>query len=187
MRLPRFARNDTPPLCRCEAPSSFCRCEPRFNRGEAISTCPPFVIARSRIPRLRFGTGSAISVGFPSCRCEASSTFVIARHNSAEAISGTIGVVSRQYYVYVITNNRNTVLYVGVTNDLIRRVYEHREKLADGFTRKYNITKLVYYEVFEDIENAILREKQIKAGSRQKKVQLINSINREWHDLYDEL
>jgi len=86
-----------------------------------------------------------------------------------------------------MTNNRNTVLYVGVTNDLIRRVYEHKEKLADGFTRKYNITKLVYYEVFEDIENAILREKQIKAGSRQKKVQLINSINREWHDLYDEL
>ena len=79
------------------------------------------------------------------------------------------------------------MLYVGVTNDLIRRVYEHKEKLADGFTRKYNITKLVYYEVFEDIENAILREKQIKAGSRQKKTQLINSINREWYDLYDEL
>jgi len=86
-----------------------------------------------------------------------------------------------------MTNSRNTVLYVGVTNDLIRRVYEHKEKLADGFTRKYNIVKLVYYEVFEDIENAILREKQIKAGSRQKKVQLINTINREWHDLYDEL
>ena len=113
---------------------------------------------------------------------------VIARHDSAEAISGTIRVVvSKQYYVYIMTNSRNTVLYVGVTNDLIRRVYEHKEKLADGFTRKYNIAKLVYYEVFEDIENAILREKQIKAGSRQKKVQLINSINKEWHDLYDEL
>jgi putative endonuclease len=86
-----------------------------------------------------------------------------------------------------MTNNRNTVLYVGVTNDLIRRVYEHKEKLADGFTRKYNIVKLVYYEIFEDIENAIIREKQIKAGSRQKKVQLINGINREWRDLYDEL
>jgi putative endonuclease len=86
-----------------------------------------------------------------------------------------------------MTNSRNTVIYVGVTNDLIRRVYEHKEKVGDGFTRKYNITKLVYYEVFEDIENAILREKQIKAGSRQKKVQLINSISREWHDLYDEL
>jgi putative endonuclease len=86
-----------------------------------------------------------------------------------------------------MTNNRNTVLYVGVTDDLIRRVYEHKEKLADGFTKKYNIVKLVYYEVFEDIENAILREKQIKAGSRQKKVQLVNSINGKWRDLYDEL
>jgi putative endonuclease len=85
-----------------------------------------------------------------------------------------------------MTNNKNTVLYVGVTNDLIRRAYEHKEKLADGFTRKYNIVKLVYYEVFEDIENAILREKQIKAGSRQRKIQLIDSINREWRDLYNE-
>jgi putative endonuclease len=86
-----------------------------------------------------------------------------------------------------MTNVRNAVLYVGVTNDLIRRAYEHKEKLVDGFTKKYNIVKLVYYEVFEDIENAIFKEKQIKAGSRQKKVQLINSINREWRDLYDEL
>jgi len=79
-------------------------------------------------------------------------------------------VVSKQYYIYIMTNDRNTVLYVGVTGDLIRRVYEHKAKLADGFTKKYNIVKLVYYEVFEDIESAILREKQIKAGSRQKKV-----------------
>jgi putative endonuclease len=86
-----------------------------------------------------------------------------------------------------MTNTRNTVLYAGVTNDLIKRAYEHKAKLVDGFTNKYNIVKLVYYEVFEDIENAILREKQIKAGSRQKKVQLINSTNTEWRDLYDEL
>jgi len=86
-----------------------------------------------------------------------------------------------------MTNVKNTVLYAGVTNDSIRRVYEHKERLVDGFTKKYNIVKLVYYEVFEDIENAILREKQIEAGPRQKKVQLINSINREWRDLYDEL
>ena len=86
-----------------------------------------------------------------------------------------------------MTNVRNTVLYVGVTNDLITRVYEHKGRLVDGFTKKYNIVKLVYYEVFEDIENAILREKQIKAGSRQKKVQLIDSINKEWCALYDEL
>jgi putative endonuclease len=95
--------------------------------------------------------------------------------------------VSKHYYVYIMTNVRNTVLYAGVTNDLIRRAYEHKERLVDGFTKKYTIVKLVYYEVFEDIENAILREKQIKAGSRQKKVQLINNINREWRDLYDEL
>jgi putative endonuclease len=74
-----------------------------------------------------------------------------------------------------------------VSPTILRRVYEHKESLVDGFTKKYNIVKLVYYEVFEDIENAILREKQIKGGSRQKKVQLINSINREWRDLYDEL
>jgi len=86
-----------------------------------------------------------------------------------------------------MTNRRNTVLYVGVTNDLIKRVYEHKAKLVDGFTRKYNIVKLVYYEVFEDIENAILREKQIKAGSRAKKMLLVDSMNADWNDLYDEL
>ena len=95
--------------------------------------------------------------------------------------------VSKQYYVYIVTNMGNTVLYTGITNDLKRRVYEHKEKLVEGFTKKYDITKLVYYEVFEDIENAILREKQLKAGSRRKKVELINSMNGEWHDLYVEL
>jgi len=136
-------------------------------------------ISKHKIRMLKTGDCHAsLAMTPPLCRCE---------ERSDEAISGTIGVVSKQYYVYVMTNSRNTVLYVGVTNDLIRRVYEHKEKLADGFTRKYNIVKLVYYEVFEDIENAILREKQMKAGSRQKKVQLINTINREWHDLYDEL
>ena len=69
--------------------------------------------------------------------------------------------MNRQYYTYIMTNKRNTVLYTGVTNNLKRRAYEHKEKLADGFMNKYNIIKLVYYEVFEDIENAILREKQI--------------------------
>jgi putative endonuclease len=86
-----------------------------------------------------------------------------------------------------MTNVRNTVLYVGVTNDLVRRIYEHKEKLVNGFTKKYSIVKLVHYEVFDDIENAIFREKQIKAGSRHKKVELINSMNKEWRDLYDEL
>jgi len=93
--------------------------------------------------------------------------------------------MSEKFYVYIMTNKRNTVLYTGVTNDLKRRVYEHKEKLADGFTKKYNITKLVHYEVSEDIESAILREKQIKAGSRQKKIDLVNSQNKEWADLYE--
>jgi putative endonuclease len=106
---------------------------------------------------------------------------------TGSAISGTITAVSKQYYVYIMTNKTNTVLYVGVTSDLVRRVYEHKEKLADGFTKKYNIAKLVYYEVFEDVENAIVREKQIKAGPRRRKIELVESVNEEWRDLYDEL
>jgi len=86
-----------------------------------------------------------------------------------------------------MTNKRNTVLYTGVTNDLIRRVYEHKQKLIEGFTKKYNIVKLVYYEIFGDCFSAIQREKQIKAGSRKKKEELINSINKDWRDLYDGL
>jgi putative endonuclease len=87
-----------------------------------------------------------------------------------------------------MTNKRNTVLYTGVTNDLKRRVYEHKEGLTGGFTKKHKTAKLVYYEVFGDVENAILREKQVKGGSRQQReVELINSMNREWLDLYEEL
>ena len=95
--------------------------------------------------------------------------------------------MSKQYYVYIMTNKNNTVLYTGVTNNLIRRVYEHKEKLTGGFTKKYNVNKLVYYEVFEDSYHAISREKQIKGGSRQKKINLINSMNEKWEDLYDKL
>jgi putative endonuclease len=83
-----------------------------------------------------------------------------------------------------MTNKHNKVLYTGITSDLKRRVYEHKEKLISGFTKKYNLSKLVYYEIYQDPENAILREKQIKAGSRQKKNDLINSVNGEWLDLY---
>ena len=86
-----------------------------------------------------------------------------------------------------MTNYKNTVLYTGVTNDLQRRIYEHKQKLVEGFTTKYNINKLVYYEVFDDIENAILREKQIKSGSRAKKMELIASTNKGWKDLYSDL
>ena len=95
--------------------------------------------------------------------------------------------MSKQYYVYIMTNKNNRVLYTGITNDLRRRVYEHREKFVAGFTKKYNISKLVYYEIFEDPENAILREKKIKAGSRQKKIDLIDTMNKEWNDLYWDL
>ena len=78
----------------------------------------------------------------------------------------------------------HTVIYTGVTNDLIKRAYEHKEKFADGFTKKYKVNKLVYYETFQDIEYAIQREKQIKGYLRQKKVSLIESTNRGWRDLY---
>ena len=74
-----------------------------------------------------------------------------------------------------------------MTNDLLRRVYEHREKLGNGFTKRYNVSKLVYYEIYDDPENAILREKQIKAGPRRKKVALVDGMNREWVDLYEGL
>ena len=95
--------------------------------------------------------------------------------------------MTRQYYVYILANKGNTVLYTGVTNDLLRRAYEHREKLIDGFTQKYNVSKLVYYEIFDDPTNAISREKQIKAGPRRKKVDLVNSMNGEWTDLFEGL
>jgi putative endonuclease len=91
--------------------------------------------------------------------------------------------MNKTYCVYILTNQRNTVLYTGVTADLKSRVYQHREKLLPGFTSRYNVSKLVYYEA----GFAIGREKQIKAGSRQKKIDLINSVNPEWRDLYDNL
>ncbi len=91
-----------------------------------------------------------------------------------------------QYYVYVMTNRHNTVLYTGVTNDLWRRVSEHKTKLLPGFTSRYNVSKLVYYEVFEDINAAIAREKQIKSGSRQKKVDLVKGMNPDWKELFEE-
>ncbi|MBE7415437.1 MAG: GIY-YIG nuclease family protein [Deltaproteobacteria bacterium] len=86
-----------------------------------------------------------------------------------------------------MTNKWNQVLYTGVTSDLRKRIFEHREKLVEGFTGRYNINKLVYFEILEDAENAILREKQIKAGSRAKKLKLINGMNADWKDLYESL
>jgi len=91
--------------------------------------------------------------------------------------------MDKQYYVYIITNQRNTVLYTGVTSDLYKRMYEHKEKLVKGFTQKYNINKLVYYEVFSHPEEAIGAEKKIKGWTRNKKIDLIKSINPEFRDL----
>jgi len=86
-----------------------------------------------------------------------------------------------------MTNIKDTVLYTGVTNDIHRRIFEHKHKLVEGFTKKYHITKLVYYEVFDNIEFTIAREKQIKGGPRKKKIELIKSINSHFIDLYDTL
>ncbi len=96
-------------------------------------------------------------------------------------------MLTKQYYVYFLTNWDNKVIYVGVTDDLKRRVYEHKNRLIDGFTRKYHVDKLVYYEVCEEIEGAILREKQVKGGSRQKKVRLVIEFNPRWEDLGEKL
>jgi len=92
-----------------------------------------------------------------------------------------------QYYVYILTNKFNRVLYTGITNDIYRRVYEHKNKLIKGFSSKYNVTKLIYYEVFDNVESAIVREKQIKGGSRKKKINLIMNMNPMFIDLYDSL
>jgi putative endonuclease len=91
------------------------------------------------------------------------------------------------HYVYILANPASTVLYTGVTNDLLRRVYEHREKCVGGFTSRYNVHRLVHYETFDDAYNAIAREKQLKAGSRRKKMDLIQDFNPTWRDLFDEL
>ena len=95
--------------------------------------------------------------------------------------------MDKQFFVYIMTNQHHTVLYTGITNDLKRRVYEHKNKIIKGFTYRYNINKLVYYEVSDDSYHAISREKQIKAGSRKKKIQLIESLNPDWIDLYDRI
>jgi len=88
-------------------------------------------------------------------------------------------------YVYILTNSKNMVLYVGVTSDLVKRIYEHKDSCVEGFTKKYNLKKLIYFEVFEDIVSAITREKQIKGWLRIKKVALIEKVNPNWNDLYE--
>ncbi len=87
------------------------------------------------------------------------------------------------YHVYILTNKMHTVLYIGVTNDMTRRLYEHREGLVDGFTKRYHVNKLVYIEDTDDVQAALEREKQLKRWSRKKKEALIETLNPEWRDL----
>ena len=95
--------------------------------------------------------------------------------------------MNRQSYVYIITNKTNRVLYTGVTSNLSKRIYEHINKFVEGFSKKYHLTKLVYYEICDSIEVAIRREKQIKGWLRAKKIVLIQDRNPKWKDLYDEI
>ena len=93
--------------------------------------------------------------------------------------------MEKNYYVYILASKRNGTLYIGITSNLIKRVWEHKEKIADGFTKKYDVDKLVYVEHFQDPENAIKREKRLKKYKRQWKINLIEKDNPQWKDLYD--
>lgn len=93
----------------------------------------------------------------------------------------------RQYYVYLATNRGNTVIYTGVTSDVRQRISQHRNGMTEGFTKKYRVGKLIYFEVFADPYQAIRREKQIKAGSRRNKLALIHAANPDWRDLWPEI
>ena len=94
----------------------------------------------------------------------------------------------KKAYVYILANRRNGTLYIGVTNNLTARISQHKSKIIDNsFTNRYNLDKLVYYEVYDDMYNAITREKQLKAGSRDKKIKLIEEHNKNWKDLYESL
>ena len=93
----------------------------------------------------------------------------------------------RKYFIYILTNWNNKVMYIGVTNNLSRRIYEHKNKLLDGFTKRYNLNKLVYFEQFSDIGLAINREKELKKWRREKKNKLVESINLQWKDLSEDI
>ncbi|KUG21939.1 excinuclease abc, c subunit-like [hydrocarbon metagenome] len=93
----------------------------------------------------------------------------------------------KQYYVYILASKKNGTLYIGVTGDLVKRIYEHKQNLIDGFTKEYDVHALVYYEHHDEIEEAILREKQMKKWNRKWKIRIIEEKNPEWKDLYDEI
>jgi putative endonuclease len=94
---------------------------------------------------------------------------------------------TRQYYVYILASRVGGTLYIGVTSDIVRRVYEHRTKLAEGFTKEYDVSRLVHFEVFDDAENAIVREKRLKKWNRAWNIELIEENNPDWNDLYPEI
>jgi putative endonuclease len=153
-------------LSNCEIASPSARND---RTGRAFATLSLFVITRLFL--------FVITRSSFSCHCE-----------ERQRRSNLIWYgMEKQYFVYIMTNKANSVLYTGVTSDLKKRAYEHRNKMMEGFTKKYKIAKLVYYELFTAPLQAIAREKQIKGGSRQKKDDLINQKNPDWNDLYDEL
>ena len=92
-----------------------------------------------------------------------------------------------QYYVYILASNKNGTIYIGVTSNLVKRIYEHKNELAEGFTKQYSVHNLVYFEITESVESAIAREKQLKKWNRAWKIRLIEKTNPEWRDLYMEL
>ncbi len=96
-------------------------------------------------------------------------------------------MITKSYYIYILASKRNGTLYAGVTHDLLRRVYEHKNNLVEGFTSRYNVHDLVYYEQTDDILSALSREKQLKRWKRKWKIELIEVVNPQWQDLYEEL
>jgi len=95
--------------------------------------------------------------------------------------------MGKQYYVYILASKKNGTLYIGVTNNLIKRTYEHKNDFVEGFTKKYNVHLLVYYEIYDDVKEAILREKRIKRWRREWKIKLIEKMNPNWEDLYNKI
>jgi putative endonuclease len=95
--------------------------------------------------------------------------------------------MEKQYYTYILTNSNHSTFYIGVTSNLSKRIYEHKNKLVDGFSKTYNLNKLVYFEIYSEIEEAIKREKKLKKWNKNWKKDLINKTNSEWKDLYSEI
>ena len=93
----------------------------------------------------------------------------------------------KNYYVYILASKKNGTLYIGITSNLLKRVWEHKNKIVEGFTEKYDVERLVYYECYDDPENAILREKRLKSWKRHWKIELIEKENPAWEDLYEEI